>query len=248
MRKRFIRLILFCVLFAGTAPTARAMDEVRFEMNTFMPSLHLNLTEQSNRDKDVFDVGDQLGIKDISTIETKIYLKDNLRVSYNDFRYRGAKQLLDAPWPSIDLRSELGLQYGAVTWFSPIKKTEHFEANWLVDLKGYRIDGQMGLLSGNRDLLSSEQMQFSGLAPTLGVAVAGDVTEALRLYGEVSALPLGNVGSFWDLHAGLKYRVEDRTFLHLGYRVFDLVTPNSALQMALHTRMGGPYFGLNYDF
>lgn len=248
MLKGFVRLILLCILIIGAAPTAIAADEIRFEMNTFMPSLDLDLTGQSSLSKRALDVKDQLGIEDISTIETKIYLNDHFRVSYHDFRYKGTKSLLDTPWPSVDLRSGLDLQYGAITWFSPIKKTNHFEANWLVDLKGYNIEGEMGLLSGKRDLVSPGQMQFSGLAPTLGLAVAGDVTEALRLYGEVSALPLGNIGSFWDLNAGLKYRIEDRTFVHLGYRIFDLITPNSALQATLHTRMGGPYFGLNYDF
>lgn len=235
---------MFFVL--SSIPALGSADGLRFEMHTFMPSLELRLDGDSKEKS--LDLKDGFGMRDINTVETKVYLRDNLRVSYRDFNYRGTNGLLRSALPELRIDSDLGLQYGGVSFIAPIGKTDRWEANWLFDLKGYSVDGQMSAFYSEHELLATDKMRVSGIAPTMGLMAAGEVAEDLHVYGEVSALPLGSFGSFWEADAGFQYRVKDNSFFHMGYRIVDLVTNNSALETSLHTNLSGPYFGLNYAF
>lgn len=222
---------------------ARAFD---FEMNTYMPTLDLRLRETASGRS--LNLKEYFGMQDISTAETKVYLSDRFKISYRDFNYSGSAGIWDSALPKLRIDSDLGLQYAAFSWLLPLAKSDRWESNWLIDLKGYSIDGQMGAFYSDHELLTTDRLKLSGIAPSIGFAGAGAISDQLGIYGEVSALPMGEFGSFWEMDAGFKYRVQDRTLLHIGYRMFDLITNNSVLETSLHTRMSGPYFGLNYDF
>lgn len=216
------------------------------EMNTYMPTLDLRLRETASGRS--LNLKEYFGMQDISTTETKLYLNDRFKISYRDFNYSGSAGIWDSTLPKLKINSDLGLQYAGVSWYLPLAKSDRWESNWMIDLKGYSIDGQMGAFYSDHELLTTDRLKLSGLAPSIGLAGAGAISDQLGVYGEISALPMGDFGSFWEMDAGFKYRVQDRTLLHIGYRIFDLVTNNSVLQTSLHTRMNGPYFGLNYDF
>lgn len=229
-------------------PLCAEAVEIRFEAHTFMPDLRLDLESERINAPRSLDLKDALEIEDINTVIGKLYINDRIRLSYLDFAYEGKKSMLASDWGDLHVKSDLGLRYGGVGYLVPLHETERFRADLLVDVKAYTASGQLGAFFSETELLSTEHSRIYGVAPTLGLSMEGNVGAHLQLYGEVSALPLGSYGSFWEADAGLKYKVKDAAFVQIGYKSLHLVTKNQALETVLTTGMQGPYVGLNFDF
>ena len=237
---------IMILTFALFLPSVFA-SEIRFDTHTFMPSLQMNLENNLYNGTPFLDLKRTLDIQDISTQETKLYFNDSFRVSYLNLEYEGKKPLLLSKAGDLTLNSDLGLKYWSMGWFAPLKQTEKFSADLLIDVKSYKVNGQLGTFFADQEILSTEKTSFSGVAPTIGIALAGNVDENLQLYGEVSGLPMGSYGALWEFDAGIKYKVKDRAFMQVGYKSFDLTTSNQLLATTLKTKINGPYFGINFS-
>ena len=229
-------------------PPVPAKAEVRMELNTFMPALDFGLSYKGREERQRFDIKAGLGIADTTAFETRLYLSDHIRLSYVDLQYAGRKNVLDSELFPLALASDLRLEYGGVAFSQPLVSGEKWKLEGQFDVKGYRFAGAASAVLREREIVSTQRTRAAGVAPTVGLAVSADPTEQFHLYGEASVLPLGTLGSLWDFDAGVKYRVKDRTFLHLGYRRIEVESIDPAIDTALDARIGGPYFGLNYDF
>lgn len=234
-------LLLALILFL---PNAEAV-KVRFETHTFMPSLQMQLDGKDSAP--ALNLTDMLEIEDISTQLSRLYLNDDFRISYLDLDYAGKKPLILSNWGDLSLDSSLGLRYWGLGWFAPLVESEKFKADFLIEVKSYEVDGQLGAFFRDTELVATQQSKFSGVAPVLGIALQGNVTDNLFLYTELAGLPLGRHGYFWEFDAGFQYKVKDHTFMQIGYKSFDLKTNNQIMAADLTTKINGPYFGLNFS-
>lgn len=245
MNRWLARLLLFASLLLPLAPVAA---EVRMEINTFLPSLDFGLSHRGQEETRRFDIKAGLGIEDTTAFETRVHLNDHIRLSYVDLQYAGKKNVLDSERFGLALASDFRLEYGGVAFSQPLVGGENWKLEGQFDIKGYRFAGAASAVLQEREIASTQKARAAGVAPTVGLALSADPSEHFHLYGEASVLPLGTLGSLWDFDAGVKYRVKDRTFLHLGYRRIEVESVDPAIDTALDARIGGPYFGLNYDF
>lgn len=237
-----------CLLAYLLLPLGQASAEIRVEVNTFLPSLDFGLSHTQAGEKQRFDVKAGLGIEDTTAFETRVYLNDHVRLSYVDLQYAGERELWGGARLPLSLASDFRLEYGGVNFSRPLVGGEKWRLEGQFDVKGYRFAGAAAAVLRGDALASTPSARAAGIAPTIGLAVSADPTEQFHLYGEASVLPLGTLGSLWDFDAGVKYRVKDRTYLHVGYRHIEVESIDPAYSTALDARIGGPYFGLNYDF
>ena len=70
----------------------------------------------------------------------------------------------------------------------------------------------------------TQRKHFRGVVPTIGFRVETNPEDrrGLSFFGEISGLPLGKYGYFYDAEAGLKYQANKQVSVKAAYRVFDL--------------------------
>lgn len=236
-----------CFFVSLVLPVAVFAADVRMEVNTFLPALDFGIRNTAAEKTQRFDIKAGLGVEDTAAFESRVYLGEHVRLSYVDLQYAGKRKLLENEWLPLVLDSDFRLEYGGVAFSAPLTGGEKWKLEGQFDVKGYRFGGS-AVATLRNDALAAQEARAWGIAPTVGLAVSADPTEHFHLYGEASVLPLGTLGSLWDFDAGVKYRVKDRTFLHVGYRHIAVESVEPAFHTALDARISGPYFGLNYDF
>ncbi len=184
-------------------------------------------------------------------------LNDNLRLDYlklnfsgnatinQDLNYKGTVYAANS-----DVASNLDMTYLRATWFRPITKSESMQTNWMIDLKGFKFDTKVNGTNQSTGLVQSENKSFQGVIPTIGFAIKANLDSQARTqaYAEISGLPLGKYGTFYDAEAGLKYAVGDNISINAGYRIFDLDVKNPSNEDNGQFKLSGPYFGIAGKF
>lgn len=108
---------------------------------------------------------------------------------------------------------------------------------WKGSAEGTEIDT-------GRNIHKSEK--FGAPVPTLGIGAHASLLPEIKAYAQISGLPLGGYGHFYDFEAGVRYNPTDFLGIDVGYRKIhaNIKHKNDSGNFTL----SGPYAGLRFDF
>ncbi len=82
---------------------------------------------------------------------------------------------------------------------------------------------------------------FAGGLPTAGLALDFSVIKQVNLFAEISGLPGGDYGYFFDAEAGVEYRPFENFSVVGGYRIIDLKVEDDP--DFIEMQLAGPFVG-----
>lgn len=225
--------------------------EVRF----FNPDLNLKASTSSiNYGGGSVNFKDDLGMSSSGTPEIRAKF-GNIRVDYMKISDSGSKainQNLSYQGTTYNagttISSNLDITYARAAWIRPITHSPKIETNWLVDIKGFKFDTAVqGSVAG---VSTKTSKSFTGAIPTIGFNVTAhpDAAGKFEVFAELSGLPLGKYGDFYDVEAGVKYKPSKDMQVDVGYRAVSLNAKNPSNSDHAEFKFAGPYAGLNIYF
>lgn len=198
-----------------------------------------------------FNFKTDLGVKDEDFPEARLILhtgeNSKVRLTFTQVNYSGEKDITRAIEfkgksysASTLVKSELDIQYFRLGWINQFVNLldEKIKFGTVVELKG--ISADMSLEAPNLSPVISESESFIGGLPTIGAALDINPIEKINLFAEISGLPAGNYGYFFDAEVGAKISPIKYLSLSLGYRIIDIKAeddPNFA-----RMKITGPFF------
>ncbi len=259
--KAISRITIFTILLIAAmngVVFAASGDGMTLELGYFQPSLTFksHYVNGISSTQDV-DFKNDLGMDNKNATEYRLWLTGNLRLSYTNWSFDGAKtitqpisyggtQFIDG----YNTDSHLGVDYYRLTWLRPITKSQAVDTSWLVDLKGFKFDTSItGTDSSNNT--KTESKSFAGVIPTIGFRASTKLQGESGLTGftEISGLPLGKYGHFYDMEIGAKYNFNKQAAASVAYRTFDLsINDGKDNGDSAQLKQAGPYFEIMYKF
>lgn len=253
-----VMLAFLLVTVCGVAYAAENND-MALELGYFQPSLTFN-AHYSNNVANAQDVNfkDDLGMGNKNATEYRLWLNKNLRLSYTNWSFDGSKTLTqDITYGNstysagFGADSHLGVDYYRLTWLRPITKSEALDTSWLIDLKGFKFDTSITGHDNITNTTKTESKSFAGAIPTIGFRAATKLQGETGVVGfaEVSGLPLGKYGHFYDMEIGAKYQFNKQAAASVAYRTFDLaINDGKDNGDKAQLKQSGPYFEVVYKF
>lgn len=204
-----------------------------------------------------FNLKSDLGVKDEDFPETRCILytgkNSKMRLAYAQVNYSGEQTITQ----SIDfkgktytastlVKSELDIQYFRLGWINQFVNLldERVKFGTIVELKG--ISADMSLETPNLLPAINESESFIGGLPTLGAALDIKPIEKINLFAEISGLPAGDFGYFFDAEAGAKIIPIKYFILSIGYRILDIKAEDDPNFIRL--KIAGPFFSGTLKF
>lgn len=250
-------LSVSAIMLWGTTTFASGITGIEFEARQFRPDMKFNIQSDSiDYHGGAVNFKDDLGIKDTNANEFRLHVKDNLRLAYTKLGYSGNSTLTDTlQYDGVtynvgaNIDSKFDMTYARVTLLRPITSNPVFDAKWLIDIKGFKLDTRVhGQASGGSETTATEKVQ--GVIPTLGFAVNANINPlgVTKVYAEVSGLPMGKYGHLYDIEAGIKHYITPFTTVNVGYRALDINVKDSDSDEKAQLKLSGPYFGASFKF
>ncbi|MBP2642890.1 MAG: hypothetical protein H6Q67_777 [Firmicutes bacterium] len=242
-----LMLILSNVSFADDVIEDGSM---MLEVRNFNPSL--TMKAQVSGDASATDFKNTLGLADKRANEFRLYLSRTLRFSYTKFSYGGTNQITQSVTyngqlfsGSTDVTTDVNINYYRFSWLIPVTTSDDMTTKWIFDIKGFKFDSKLQSVTTPS---ANTQKSFTGAIPTVGVSTSFRLASDLTAYAEITGLPLGKYGHFYDMEGGLRYDVGNFS-LGAGYRNFDLnVKDGNAGGDFVQLKLAGPYYNLMYKF
>ncbi len=140
--------------------------------------------------------------------------------------------------------SDMELQYFSLGWNWNLVHLDEdrFKAGIILEAKGIAAD--MSLDAPNLGISESEQ--FVGGAPTPGASMEYTAFNTVNLFAEITGLPAGHYGHFFDAQAGVKWIPQQNVAVTAGYRVIDVKVRYKDDRGDLQLK--GPFFGVDVRF
>lgn len=234
----------------GMASPANDSNEMKLELRYFKPDFKFQARTAETSSLGEVNFKDDLGMKDQNSNEYRLWFNKNLRLAYTKFDYSGHNTLTrqieyDGVTYNIgtDVDSKLNVDYYRLTWFRPITNSPTLSTSWLVDIKGFDFNTE---ITNGTDKASES---FKGALPTFGFSIQGKLSNKLTGYGEISGLPLGKYGKFYDIETGVNYAINKDVAIGAGYRVFNLdVKDGDENGDKAQLKLNGPFFNVVYKF
>lgn len=144
-----------------------------------------------------------------------------------------------------DVHSESKLHYLKLNVTNPIISVFGSGIGWSYGLTGLSWKGSVdGDNTGGRKLKEDEDLKIP--LPTLGINAHASLLPSLKAYANLSGLPLGGYGHFYDFEAGVRYNPIDILGVDVGYRRIHVNYHHDDKSGTL--TMNGPFAGLRFDF
>ena len=242
-----VGLLLFCV-----EGTMAQQNKVEFEGRYWISELDAKAKVVSNSVGTDFDFQSDLGLGDEDFTEGRIYWNasknSKIRLAYTEIGYSGSKNItesieFDGKTYSIGalVNTELDLTYFKLGWIwqrlSFLDNT--IKVGTLLEAKGLMAD--VSLAAPNELPSISESADFIGGLPTFGVAVNLLPMEQLDVFFEISGLPAGDFGYFFDAEVGVKYIPFKNFSIIAGYRMIDIKAEDDPDFVEIE--ISGPFIG-----
>jgi len=244
-------------IFATKAAAGKNQDEgFSVEANYFNPSLTFAVKSSSIAfNGGSVDFKNDLGMTDKSFMDYRIHFGDGFRVSYMNIGYAGNGTLSQSLTyqgntynANANVTSNLDLKYARVTFIKPITHFFGMTTKLLLDLKGFDISAQVTGIDSTTHTIQTGQRKFRGAIPTVGFAVDNQLGDNVKIYTEVTGLPLGKYGHFYDGEIGVKYEAPNNISVAAGYRSFDLNVKDPSNGDHVQFKMAGPFANAEYKF
>jgi hypothetical protein len=202
---------------------------VEVEARYWMPDVEGEAFITEGGSSTMVDLEDDLGMDEAHVPNGKLKFNFNeqhsVRLSYLYLNAEGNKNLSRTivyngqTYPvSTNVDSELNVHYFTLGWFWNFIQSEPLKAGLFLDVKGISAESSLKAPSVG---LSNDQ-DFTGAAPTPGAMAEFKILPQLSAFGEISGLPAGGYGHFFDAEGGLKWDITPNFALTGGYRVIDI--------------------------
>jgi len=239
---------------ANDLSSADSGGGITIEARYFNPSLTFKAqTSSIDYNGGALDFKNDLGITDKSSMEYRVQLGDNFRLSYANFAYNGnatLNQNLNYQGTTYAanalVASDLGIKYARLTWFKTITQSDDLSTKFILDLKGFQFNTSVNAVVNGSP--TSAAKTFTGAIPTIGFAVNARLDNNFVAFGEITGLPLGQYGHFYDGEAGIRYNFDKTVAVNLGYRALDLSVKDPSSGDNAEFKIAGPFINAQYKF
>lgn len=255
MRKKILLGLVFLVFSITAAFSEDAALE--FEGRYWVTDLTAKTKVVESSIGTDFDFKSDLGMKDENFPEARVIwnINDNnkLRFAYTLVNYSGDNNItrtIEFKGQSFTIgtlvKSELDIQYFRLGWVWQLVNLldEKVKFGTIAELKG--ISADISLEAPNLSPSISESQSFLGGLPTFGAALDLNPIKKINLFAEISGLPAGNFGYFFDAEAGFKIKLIKNFALAIGYRIIDIKAENDPDFVRM--KISGPFFSGTFRF
>ena len=146
---------------------------------------------------------------------------------------------------SGNIHSKSDLNYLKLTVSNPIVSVLGSGVDWSYGLTGMYWKGKVRGSEATTGLSTSKSKEYGAPIPTIGVGAHAALLPSLSVYANISGLPLGGYGHYYDLEAGLRYSPLEILGVTVGFRRIDVKLKHDDDSAKL--TMNGPYAGLRVD-
>ena len=138
-----------------------------------------------------------------------------------------------------NVRSQSDLNYLKLTVNNPIISVLGSGVDWSYGLTGIHWKGKV------RDNNNNKSKEYGAPIPNIGIGAHAALLPSLSVYANISGLPLGGYGHYYDLEAGLRFTPLEILGITAGFRKIDVTLKHDDDSAKL--KLNGPYAGLRVD-
>ncbi len=144
-----------------------------------------------------------------------------------------------------DVHTQSDLHYLKLNFANPIVSILGTGVDWSYGLTGIYWKGKVrgNDISGQA---ASRSKSFGAPIPHLGLGVHAALLPSLNAYAQISGLPLGGYGHFYDFEAGIRYYPLEIVGITFGYRKIDATLKRNEDYGKM--TMSGPFAGVRVEF
>lgn len=255
MLKKFLISALFLI---GTFCLVFAQDvTLEFEPRYWIADLDSKAKVVESSIGSDFDFKSDLGIGDEDFPEFRVTWhqgeKNKIRLAYTQVDYSGDQNVsrtIEFKGESYTAGSrvitDLNLKYLRFGWIHYLLNLfdNKLKLGSVFELKG--IMGDVSLEAPNLVPAISESADFVGGLPTVGAALEVSPIEKINLFAEISGLPAGDYGYFFDAEFGAKLIPIHNFSVMAGYRMIDIKAENDP--DFIKTKISGPFISATLRF
>lgn len=225
---------------------AQKILPISVEARYFAP--HLDVNVKSDK---IYYNGGKVGIKDTLDIGNsgapellfryKRFNLDYIHVHGSGDRNFGYNPLtFDGRQFYGDVHTKSNFDYLKLYMNNPIVSVLGQGVDWSYGLTGVQWKGTVSNFSG------SASKRYGAVIPVLGLGAHLSPTPSLRIYANVSGLPLGGYGHLVDFEAGVRYSPLEIVGIDLGYRKIHAKLKHHDDDGTFD--LDGPFAGIRVDF
>ena len=147
-----------------------------------------------------------------------------------------------------EVKAKSNFDYIKLDFKNPILSLPLVNLNWNYGISAIHWDGEVkGNLAGTGRRASASKSYWVPV-PYLGVGTSLDLDPAktFKVYANISGLPMGGFGHYYDLEAGLRFNPIDELAFTVGYRRIDINVHHD--DDSGNITLNGPFAGLSYKF
>ena len=146
------------------------------------------------------------------------------------------------------VKSTSNFDYIKLDMKNPIVSLPLVSFNWNYGLSVLHWKGEVKGNVVGTGLGTTASEEYWAPVPYLGLGAAVDLDPAktIKVYANLSGLPLGSYGHFYDLEAGLRYNPIDELVVTAGYRRIDIDGHHDNDKGKI--TLNGPFAGVAYTF
>lgn len=257
---KMLRFFLFamCLLFIATGPVfAQNNPRVEFEGRYWITDLTAKARVTENNLGTNIDFKTDLGLQDENFPEGRFTWhtgpNSELRLGYTQISYRGDRNIqrtieFDGETYAAGTRviTDLDVRYLSLGWawqFINIAKGK-VRFGTLLEVMGFWVDAS--LEAPNLAPPVRESADFTIGLPVIGVALDINPHRAVNIFAEISGLPAGRLGYFFDAEAGIKIIPIKNLSIVGGYRILGIKAEDEPDFARL--RISGPFVGATLRF
>lgn len=253
-----VRKILFSICFLlATIGVATADTKVEFEGRYWITDLTAKTKVTENNIGTDVDFKSDLGVKDENFPEGRFIWytgpKSKLRLAYTQISYNGDKNVertieFGGETYIVGTRviTNLDVKYLRLGWVWQFINVAEGKVKFgtLLEAKGFWIDTTLEAPNMVPPIKESEKFAI-GL-PTIGAALDINPHKIVNIFAEISGLPGGKYGYFFDGEAGIKIIPIKNLSIMGGYRIFDIKAKDKPDYAKL--KISGPFIGATLRF
>lgn len=251
MKTIFVFLVVtFCFVVNAFSETIEA--EGRYWITDLSASASVTANDITGSD---LDLEDDLGVGDEDYPEVRLTWhtgpNSRIRFAYTQAGYSGEKNIeqtftFDGQTYTVgtSVNTDFDVKYFRLGWIWQFLNLaeDKIKLGSLIDVKGLMIDASLDAPA----LSISESESFAGGLPTIGAVVDINPIEKINLFAEISGIPAGDIGYFFDAEFGVKFMPTENFSVSAGYRIFDMKFENDPDYAEL--RLSGPFVGGSFRF
>ena len=147
-----------------------------------------------------------------------------------------------------NIKSKSNFDYIKLDFKNPLVSLPLVSFNWNYGISAIHWKGKVNGNLAESGIGSSATEEYWAPVPYIGAGTSLSLApmDTLKLYANISGLPLGGRGHFYDLEAGLRFNPIDTLTFTAGYRRIDVNVRHNNDKGNIN--LNGPFAGISYTF